>query len=231
MLDAGRDTGDAIPGLSGDPAGGRTAASRIYCRPRFSAGPGRQLVAWVAEWRCPGAEVAPQRGGLGASEMSTTTLSTTISVAAIASFRECHRLGMICSVAGIASCHVSLVKTANIDPRPGSSARSDFSVRYRICRGERPGDLSIPANAAPPVATARATGVWSGMTTRLRKFAREIRRSRVYLTSVTNAIARQTPVVRAVRCPAAPHRVVLPVIGPGDGPCSYRWFPAFLSPA
>lgn len=25
--------------------------------------------------------------------------------------------------------------------------------------------------------------------------------------------------------------VVLLVIGPGDGPCSYRWFPSFLSAA
>jgi hypothetical protein len=65
-------------------------------------------------------------GRRGVSKVSISTLATAISAIAIAANgrSECHHPDLTSSMPGMASCHVSLVKIANSEPKRGSSARS-----------------------------------------------------------------------------------------------------------
>jgi hypothetical protein len=155
---------DSQPGDAQEPDGGTDPSLPSRCQGRV-----RQRAGWLAEWPRTGAGARPHACGFQATKPNTSVLRTTISPAAMTRSRDRRRLRLACSVPGIASSRVSLVKTANSDPRSGSSASSDFSIRSRARRLERPGGSSVPANAAPPVATAYATEVWSGQAARPRE--------------------------------------------------------------
>lgn len=72
-------------------------------------------------------------GRVRASKLSTSTPKTVISMTAIPADgrSECLRPGLTCSILGIASCHVSLVKIPNSDPKRGSPASRVAAIRSR----------------------------------------------------------------------------------------------------
>jgi len=96
-------------------------------------------------------------GRLGVSQLAASTVSRlmTTSGSMTARRRTRWRRPGICSVPGMASCRVSLVNTANRNPRPGSSDTSVCSIRSSA-RWRQAGRLIMtPARIQPPCRIAR----------------------------------------------------------------------------
>jgi hypothetical protein len=86
----------------------------------------------------------------GASELSISPLSIAASAIGMAIVRsgDVRGLALTCSVLGIASCRVSLVKIMNSDRRRGSAACSVSSIRFRA-RCSEAGRLIVRSGISP----------------------------------------------------------------------------------
>src|ERR1022692_1957877 len=117
-----------LPGWLSGPDSGRGGSYRSFGRTGGQAAV--RLIAWPYRDAAGGALHVP---GLGTSRLRTSTARAAITAIGITptGCGRCLIRVLTRSVIEIASCCVSLVKIANIDPRRGSSAANVCSIRCR----------------------------------------------------------------------------------------------------